>query len=64
MEMSITREMISQQTICGDNEGIELTNNMEYSKEQTEFEKTCSNLKRAREVYLSTFPHREWLTQK
>ena len=39
METSITSEMISQQTICGDNEGLELTNDMKYSKEQTEFEK-------------------------
>ena len=48
--------MISQQTICGDNEGLELTNDMEYSKEQTEFEKMWNNLKRAREVYFKYFP--------
>ena len=39
MEMSITSEMISQQTICGDNESLELTNDMEYSNENTELEK-------------------------
>ena len=48
--------MISQQTICGDNEGLELTNNMEYIKEQTEFEKTQNNMKRARKVYFKYFP--------
>ena len=39
METSITSEMISQQTICGDNEGLDLINDMENSKEQTKFEK-------------------------
>ena len=50
MEMSIPSEMISQQTICGDNESLELTNDMEYnliySKEKTELEKTQNKLKR------------------
>ena len=54
--MSITSEMISQQTICGDNESLELTKNTEYSKENTELEKMQSNLKRAREVYFKYFP--------
>ena len=54
--MSITSETISHQTICGDNEGLELTNDMEYSKEQTEFEKMQNNLQRAREVYFKYFP--------
>ena len=48
MEMSITSEMISQQTICGDNKGLNLINDMENSKEQTEFERTQNNLKKAR----------------
>ena len=55
MEISITSETILQQTICGDNESIELTSNMEYSEEQTELEKMQSNLKRAREVYFKSF---------
>ena len=37
--MSITSEMISQQTICGDNEGLNLNTNVDNSKEQTKFEK-------------------------
>ena len=64
METSITSEMISQQTICGDNEGLELTNDMEYSKEQTEFEKTQNNLKRAREVYFKYFPSQKMACTK
>ena len=51
--------MISQQTICGHNESLELTNDMEYSKEQTELKKMRSNLKRAREVYFKYFPSQE-----
>ena len=31
--------MISQQTICGDNEGLNLSNDMESSKEQTTLER-------------------------
>ena len=41
--------MISQQTICGNNECLELTNDMEYNlnhgKEKVELEKTQNNLK-------------------
>ena len=55
MEMSITSEMISQQTICGDNEGLNLNNNMESSKEQTKLERMQNNLKKAREVYFKYF---------
>ena len=40
METSITSEMISQQTICGDNEGLNLSNDVESSKEQTELVRT------------------------
>ena len=58
--MSITSEMISQQTICGENESLELTNdteyNLNYSKEKTELEKTQNNLKWVREVYFKYFP--------
>ena len=59
MEMSITSETISQQTICGDNEGLDLPNDMEYSREQTEFEKMQNNLKRTREAYFKYFPSQQ-----
>ena len=51
MEMSITSEMISQETICGDKEGLNLSlsNDMENSKEQTKLERMQNNLKKARE---------------
>ena len=39
MEASITSEMIAQQTICGENESLNLSNDMESSKEQTELER-------------------------
>ena len=55
MEMSITSEMISQQTICGDNGGLNLSNNMANSKEQTKLERMQNNLKKAREVYFKYF---------
>ena len=41
MEMSITSEIISQQTICGNNESLNLNTNMDNSKEQTKFEKNA-----------------------
>ena len=48
METSISSETISQQTISGDNEGLELRNDMKYNlnhgKEKTELEKTQNNL--------------------
>ena len=60
METSITSETISQQTICGDNESLELTNdteyNLNYSKEKTELEKTQNKLKQARKIYFKYFP--------
>ena len=55
MEMSIISEMISQQAICGDNEGLNLINDMENSKEQMELERMQNNLKNAREVYFKYF---------
>ena len=55
MEISITREMISQQTICGDNEGLNLNTYMDSSKEQTELERTQNNLKKVREIYFKYF---------
>ena len=51
METSITSETVSQQTICGDTEGlnIEITNNTEYnltqSNEKMEIEQTTDDLK-------------------
>ena len=57
METSITSEMISQQTICGDNESLELTYDTEYSNEKTELEKIQSNFK-------DTLHHRKLLTLK
>ena len=56
MKMSITSEVISQQTICGDNEGLDLINNMENSKEHLKFEKIENNQKNARDVYFKYFP--------
>ena len=55
MEMSITSEMISQQTICGDNEGLNLNTDMDSSKEQTEPESMQNNLDKAREIYFKYF---------
>ena len=51
METSITSEMVSQQTICGDIESInlEITNDKEskltQNKDQMEIEQTWENLK-------------------
>ena len=52
METSITSEIISQQTICGDNEGLNLNTDVDNSKEQTKIE---NNLKKAREIYFKYF---------
>ena len=53
--MSITSQMISQKTICGDNEGLNLSNDMESIKEQTKLERMWNNLKKAKEVYFKYF---------
>ena len=53
--MSITSEMISQQTICGDNEGLNQNTNVDNSKEQTKLKKMQNNLKRAREIHSKYF---------
>ena len=53
--MSVTSEMISQQTICGDNEGLNLSNDMENSKEQNKLDRMQNNLKKAKEVYFKYF---------
>ena len=55
MEMSITSETISQQTICGDNEGFNLNTNMDSSKEQTKLERMQNNFKKARDIYFKYF---------
>ena len=47
--------MISQQTICGDNESLNLNNDMESSKELTKLERMQNNLKKARGVYFKYF---------
>ena len=55
METSITSEMISQQTICGDNAGLNLNNDMKSSTEHTELERMQKNLEKAREVDFKYF---------
>ena len=54
MEMSITSETISQQTICGDNEGLNA--DMETNKEQIKFEQKVNQLSKSREIYFKHFP--------
>ena len=55
MEKPITSETISQQTICGDLNNIEIANDTEpkliQSMEQVEIEQMRINLKNARELY-------------
>ena len=59
MDTSITSETISQQTICGDLNNIEIANDTEpkltQSGEQMEIEQMRINLKNAREVYFKYF---------
>ena len=59
METSITSEMISQQTICGDLENIEIANDTEpkltQSKEQMEITQTRKTLMQAQKVYFKYF---------
>ena len=65
METSITSKMISQQTIYGDPENIEIANYMEpklpQHKEQMEITHTRKNLIQAWKVTLNTFHLRTWL---
>ena len=67
METSITSETISQQTICGDLNNIEIANDTEpkltQSREQMEIKKTRINVKNAREYTLNTFHLRKWHIQ-
>ena len=55
METSITIEMVSQQTICGNPENIEVDNDTEpkltQSKGQMEIEQTRIYLMNAQEIY-------------
>ena len=53
--MSVTSEMISQQTICGDNEGLNLNTDIDNSKEQTELERMQNNLKKVGEIHFKYF---------
>ena len=53
MEMSITSETTSHQTICGDNEGLNV--DMETNKEQIKFEQKQNQLNKAREIYFKYF---------
>ena len=53
METSITSETISQQTICGDNEGLNV--DMETNKKQIRFEQKPNQLSKAREIYFKYF---------
>ena len=53
METSITSEIISQQTICGDNEGLDA--DMETNKESIKFEWKQNKLSKAREIYFKYF---------
>ena len=54
METSITSETISQQTICGDNEGLNV--DRETNKEPIKFEQKQNQLSKAREIYFKYFP--------
>ena len=53
MESSVTSETISQQTICGDNKGLDAV--METNKEQIKFEQKKNQLSKAREIYFKYF---------
>ena len=59
METSITSETVSQQTICGDPQSLNLETTepkLAQSKEKMEIKQTKSNLMQAREVYFKFFP--------
>ena len=53
MELSITSETISQQTICGDNEGLDA--DMGTNKEPIKFEQKQNHSSKAREIYFKYF---------
>ena len=62
METSITSETISQQTICGDNEGLDA--DMETNKELIKFEQKQNQLSKAREIYIKYFPSQKMVRTK
>ena len=53
MKMSITSETISQQAICGDNEGLNA--DVKNNKELIKFEQKQNKLSKAREIYFKYF---------
>ena len=53
METSITSETISQQTICGDNKGLDA--GMETNKKPIKFEQKKNQLSKAREIFFKDF---------
>ena len=62
METSITSKMVSQQTICGDIESLNLgitydtESILTQNKDQMDIEQTWENLVKARYVYFKYFP--------
>ena len=62
MEMSITSETISQQTICGDNEGLDA--DRETNKEPIKLEQKQSKLSKAREIYFKYFSSQKMVRTK
>ena len=53
MEMPITIETISQQTICGDNEALNA--NVDNNKEPIKLEQKQNKLSKAREIHFKYF---------
>ena len=62
MEMSITSETISQQTIFGDNEGLNA--DVENNKELIKFEQKQNKLSKAREIYFKYFSSQKMVRTK
>ena len=62
MELSITSETISQQTICGDNRGLDA--DMETNKEPIKFEQKKNQLSKAREIYFKYFSSQKMARMK
>ena len=62
METSITSETISQQTICGDNKGLDA--DMETNKEPIRFEQKKNQLSKAREIYFKYFSSQKMVRTK
>ena len=62
METSITSETIPQQTICGDNVGLDAY--METNKELIKFEQKQNKLSKAREIYFKYFSSQKMVRTK